>query len=640
MAEQRPFTIGVLSPLLSGAFFGMVLQGAAEQAAVLGGRVVAIQARHAHGDSRYPWRSEMPGPALGRDRLDAYVSVLAAADDAYLGELVAAGKPVVLVNHHVDGCQYPEVMPEDLTVTGADNDDLVVEARAGSWRGHHDLRELGRRAAALVAEMLTGTAVAPGPYLVPTTTREGRAPSRRARGATRRPHVPGSQGNAGEDYSVSLALGRMSGQGLSPKSLGWLRHRQVRAACLALWENTAREGTSPAPLLRVAGPVGPGPIGLLAAGSVVAPADFPPVEAFATLAAHDDVLVVLPVRAASRFWGFLALVCSPQVTGTGGGDMYLLWTALLGTALDHEALVGEIRASEERYALAARAANDGLWDWDVTAGTVFYSSRWKTMLGFSEDEVGSAPSEWFSRVHPDDLPPLESLVAACLEGTSPSFEHEHRTRTKAGAYRWALCRALAVPGPNGRVVRIVGSLTDITERKELESRLRTAALYDSLTGLPNRSLFMDRLLHAVARAKRSANYQFCVLFMDLDGFKSVNDSLGHMAGDLLLIKVAERITRHLRQSDTAVRFGGDEFAILLDNVSGPDAADAIVERLQRALSEPYLIDGHEVVVTATIGWAASNSGYENPEDMVRDADTAMYSAKGRVRPVSGGKIGG
>ena len=253
------------------------------------------------------------------------------------------------------------------------------------------------------------------------------------------------------------------------------------------------------------------------------------------------------------------------------------------------------------------------------------------MLGYDEHEVGDSPTEWFSRVHAEDLAGLEAMVATCLEGGAASLEHEHRARTKNGDYRWLLCRALAVPSPAGRPARLVGSLTDVTERKELESRLRQAALYDSLTGLPNRSLFMDRLVQSVSRAKRAPGYQFCVLFLDLDGFKTVNDTLGHMAGDLLLMKVAERITRHLRQSDTAVRFGGDEFAILLDNLAGPEGAGPIVSRLQETLSAPYEVEGREVVVTATIGVAVSSAGYDNPEDMVRDADAAMYSAKARLR---------
>jgi diguanylate cyclase (GGDEF)-like protein len=174
---------------------------------------------------------------------------------------------------------------------------------------------------------------------------------------------------------------------------------------------------------------------------------------------------------------------------------------------------------------------------------------------------------------------------------------------------------------------MVGSLTDISERKELESRLRRAALYDSLTGLPNRSLFMDQLSQAFARAKRSTGYHFCIFFMDLDGFKAVNDTLGHAFGDALLTKVGERLKAHLRGNDVAVRFGGDEFAVLVDGVNGRKRAGAIANRLQAKLSAPYWIEGREVSVSVTIGAAFGAAGYDNPEAMIRDADAAMYEAK-------------
>jgi diguanylate cyclase (GGDEF)-like protein len=138
---------------------------------------------------------------------------------------------------------------------------------------------------------------------------------------------------------------------------------------------------------------------------------------------------------------------------------------------------------------------------------------------------------------------------------------------------------------------------------------------------------MDRMVQAFARAKRSSDYKFCILFMDLDGFKAVNDNYGHALGDLLLVRVAERVAAHLRDNDTAVRFGGDEFAVLLDSVRNVDHVQTIAKRLQAELSAPYEIEGQTVTVSATIGIASSSSGYQTPEDMIRDADAAMYKAK-------------
>ena len=341
------------------------------------------------------------------------------------------------------------------------------------------------------------------------------------------------------------------------------------------------------------------------------------------------MVLVLPVRTAARYWGILAVSGKAEAAASAGGDIYFQWTALLGMTLDKEALLENVRASEERYALAARAANDGLWDWDVPGGTVFYSPRWKAMLGHGEGEVGSTPEEWFSRIFPEDRDALDEMVSESLRGQRHSFQLEHRMRNKDGTYRWVLCRAITLQLPGCPAVRMVGSLTDISDRKALEHRLMHAALYDSLTGLPNRSLLMDRMGQAFARAKRSAGYQFAVLFVDLDGFKAVNDGLGHALGDVLLTKVAERLRRHLRGNDTAVRYGGDEFAVLLDGVGGRARAETIAQRLQAKLCVPYQIDGNQVVIGATMGMAMSTAGYLSPDEMIHDADLAMYQAKRR-----------
>ena len=174
---------------------------------------------------------------------------------------------------------------------------------------------------------------------------------------------------------------------------------------------------------------------------------------------------------------------------------------------------------------------------------------------------------------------------------------------------------------------MVGSLTDMTVRKELEERLRRDALYDSLTGLPNRTLFLDRLERVIAHAGRYPDYQCAVLFLDLDGFKIINDSLGHLVGDQLLIGVAKRLTTYLRADDTAARFGGDEFAVLLNDFRDITALPELVDRIQAHLAQPFQLDSHEVVVTASIGIAVNLTQYEQVADVLRDADIAMYRAK-------------
>ena len=170
----------------------------------------------------------------------------------------------------------------------------------------------------------------------------------------------------------------------------------------------------------------------------------------------------------------------------------------------------------------------------------------------------------------------------------------------------------------------------LTQSHELELQLRRQALYDNLTGLPNRVLFLDRLAQAVTKSKRQASYEYAVLWVDLDGFKVVNDSLGHMVGDQLLVQVAQRIKAHVRETDTAARFGGDEFAVLLDMLDVAPV-DHVVDRLLRSLAQPYPLGGNDVVVTASIGVASSATGYESPEEVLRDADIAMYQAKAAGR---------
>jgi diguanylate cyclase (GGDEF)-like protein/PAS domain S-box-containing protein len=292
-----------------------------------------------------------------------------------------------------------------------------------------------------------------------------------------------------------------------------------------------------------------------------------------------------------------------------------------------------LRDSEMRYALAARGANDGLWDWDLRTGHLYFSPRWKSMLGYGEEEVGSSLDDWLRLVHPEDVESLKAQLDAHIEGLTPHFESEHRIRHRNGSYRWTLARGLAVREPTGRPYRMAGSQTDVTDRKRAEQQLLHDALHDSLTGLPNRVLFQDRLSSALTRSKRRRSYLFAVLFLDLDRFKVINDSLGHLFGDELLVRVSRRLESCLRIGDTVARLGGDEFAILVDDTDREEDALEIAQRVQAEFLQPFELDGHEVFTSASIGIALSNVGYRRAEDLLRDADTAMYRAKARAENV-------
>ena len=450
-----------------------------------------------------------------------------------------------------------------------------------------------------------------------------------------------------QEYDISMDL--LRGHQHDPAELRWLSHSPVSAGCLALWSD-ADAGPRRLEIVSTFGPD---------LDSVLGPVleeQFPPAELVALIDQWPGTQAfVLPVKTDHRDWGLLALVGLPETRSLTGRETYFQWAAMLSVALDYEAMVDSLReqredlaeaytrerelaesfrSSEERYAMAASAANDGLWDWDLEAGSIYFSPRWKSMLGYEAKDVGANPDEWLTRVHDDDVVTLRSAIDQCRSGSTDTLEHEHRIRAHDGSYRWVLCRALAVPGSHQAATRLVGSLTDITERRTLEEQLRHQALFDTLTELPNRALFLDRLGQAIARSSRRDGEQFAVLFIDLDGFKVVNDSLGHMTADLLLREVADRIRAGLRSSDTAARLGGDEFTVLLEDVADLSTVASVARKIQERICLPYELEGNNLVITATIGVTTSAIGYVRAEDALRDADIAMYRAKSTERGTS------
>ena len=290
-----------------------------------------------------------------------------------------------------------------------------------------------------------------------------------------------------------------------------------------------------------------------------------------------------------------------------------------------------LRESEERYALAMRGAKDGLWDWNLTTGEIYFSSSWKAMSGYAEAEIGTSPNEWMSLVHPEDIEQVREHLRDHLAGHNAQCECEYRLKNAAGEYRWMLGRGQALFDEAGTATRISGSQTDITERKQAEARLEHSALYDALTGLPNRLLFSERLDRTLARGNRHPDQTFAVLFLDIDRFKKVNDSLGHLIGDRLLIEAARRFSNCLRPGDTVARLGGDEFAVLLDDLGSIDDVHQVAERIHAELETPFQLDGHEAFVTVSMGIALSQGEGASAEELLRSADTAMYRAKGAGR---------
>lgn len=306
-----------------------------------------------------------------------------------------------------------------------------------------------------------------------------------------------------------------------------------------------------------------------------------------------------------------------------------------------EHAIYELRESEFRWKFAIDGAGDGLWDWNMADNTVFFSRRWKEMLGFAENEIGSGLAEWESRIHPDDKTLALATLQSYLDGKVPVYSSEHRVRCKDGSYKWIHDRGMVVErGENGNPLRMIGTHTDITERKQMESQVRQLAFYDPLTQLPNRRLLNDRLTQVISANKRRDVYG-AVMFIDLDNFKPLNDTYGHGVGDLLLLDAAGRLKNCVREMDTVARFGGDEFVVLLSELDGDKSesnsqARMVAEKIRAALSAPYRLTINsgrensalvEHCCTASIGVVVFLSHDGSQENILASADVAMYQAK-------------
>lgn len=316
------------------------------------------------------------------------------------------------------------------------------------------------------------------------------------------------------------------------------------------------------------------------------------------------------------------------VAGIEGNDE----VAEVGRAFDRMASkirgqIEEIKDSRESFALAVSGTNDGIWDWNLVSDTAQFSPRLKAMLGFSEDDpgIGNNIREWKDRIHPDDKEHTLRMLEEYLAGHGEFFVGEHRLRKKSGEYLWGLVRGKAQRDATGRVARMAGSLTDITERKLQEEAMQHQALHDALTGLPNRNLFRDRLEVAMRVTDRESK-PFSILMMDLDRFKEINDTLGHHIGDEVLQEVALRLEKVLRASDTVSRFGGDEFVMLLPGTS-VDQAVRVITKIRSAFEVGFVVEGHALNIEASIGVTAYPEHGNDAHTLIKRADVAMYSAK-------------
>ncbi|MDT7809938.1 MAG: hypothetical protein QOJ70_3751 [Acidobacteriota bacterium] len=247
------------------------------------------------------------------------------------------------------------------------------------------------------------------------------------------------------------------------------------------------------------------------------------------------------------------------------------------------------------------------------------------ILGYTEKEL--LLTDFLSVTHPDDLPTALSNIGQLLKGKVQASQMEKRYIHKSGHEVWVHWSVSLVRDQYSKSVHLIFQIQDITDRKLAEQQLHHDAFHDALTGLPNRALFMDHLKLAIARSRRNHSTKFAVLYLDLDRFKVINDSLGHTIGDQLLVGIADRLKKNLRPGDTVARLGGDEFTVLIEDITDETESIQVAERVQQELSVPFALSGREVFTTVSMGIAPSATGYERAEDILRDADTAMYRAK-------------
>lgn len=284
--------------------------------------------------------------------------------------------------------------------------------------------------------------------------------------------------------------------------------------------------------------------------------------------------------------------------------------------------------SEQRYAMAAAAANDGLWDWDLARSVAYMSPRFRQMVGLDGGDAGFDFAGLLDCVAEEDSGRVAALFAALRADQGPDeFELEFRTRADGGEPRWILLRGILARNAAGRVVRAVGSSSDVTERRTHEARLLHQATHDFLTGLRNRAFLVEWLRRRFEESAGGRRPDLALLFLDLDGFKLINDSLGHAVGDAVLIAAADRISAELSDGEFAVRLGGDEFVAVVPG--GQSVALDRARRLEALFHRPFRIRDMELKTSVSIGLAVDDGTSDDPEGLLRDADIALYRAKER-----------
>jgi diguanylate cyclase (GGDEF)-like protein/PAS domain S-box-containing protein len=290
-------------------------------------------------------------------------------------------------------------------------------------------------------------------------------------------------------------------------------------------------------------------------------------------------------------------------------------------------IAGGIVSDIERRALALTGAGDMIWDWDVSSDKVFTSPETEAALGLKHGALDGPAAKWLDVLHQADRDRFRATLDSVLEQRRGRVVQDFRMRTADGHYLWFALRARPVVGSDGEVVRLVGTITDVTEFKTAEERLLHDAVHDNLTGLPNRELFLDRLKAMLGLAKSDAALRPTVLVIDIDRFKQVNDSVGMAVGDSILLTLARRLGRLIKPQDTLARLAGDQFGMILLSERDSARITAFAETFRKTLRAPITFRDREIFLTASIGLALGGGDPEQAEDLLKDAELAMYHAK-------------
>jgi len=375
----------------------------------------------------------------------------------------------------------------------------------------------------------------------------------------------------------------------------------------------------------------PGPDGwnvLRADGTPLPPGDYPVGRVLRDGLPVKDMVIGLP--GATVRWLLCSAYAVPDSAARAGKVM-----VCFSDCTELKRVEQSLLKSEERLRLVLQGSTDAPWDWDLVNNHLYYSARWWEMIGYAEGEREGDDSSWRADMHPDDLPRVEDFMRRLLASCERSYHIEMRLRHRAGHYVPVLVRGLVLRDAEGRALRLSGTNTDLTEAKRAEQRIYELAYFDYLTGLPNRRLLIEQMAKILTRSARSRQYG-ALMFIDLDNFKLLNDTLGHDVGDQLLQQVAARLREAVRESDHLSRLGGDEFVVVLENLGESEAAavhesQAIGAKLLAALAHPYHLGRRPSSSTPSIGVTVFGADAASVDLLLRQADLAMYRAKAEGR---------